>query len=55
MALGTSTGALGAALPLALGLLAARVGIHDAFWLILVAPLAILAGAPTYDGSERRT
>jgi FSR family fosmidomycin resistance protein-like MFS transporter len=46
MALGTTTGALGAVLPLALGLLAARVGIHDAFWLVLVAPLAMLAFVP---------
>jgi FSR family fosmidomycin resistance protein-like MFS transporter len=42
MALGTTTGALGAVLPLALGLLAARIGIHDAFWLVLVAPLAFV-------------
>jgi FSR family fosmidomycin resistance protein-like MFS transporter len=46
MALGTTTGALGAVLPLALGLLAERVGIHDAFWLVLVAPLAMLAFVP---------
>jgi FSR family fosmidomycin resistance protein-like MFS transporter len=46
MALGTTTGALGAVLPLALGLLAARIGIHDAFWLVLVAPLAMLAFVP---------
>jgi len=46
MALGTTTGALGAVLPLALGLLASRVGIHDAFWLVLVAPLAMLAFVP---------
>jgi MFS transporter, FSR family, fosmidomycin resistance protein len=46
MALGTTTGALGAVLPLTLGLLASRVGIHDAFWLVLVAPLAMLAFLP---------
>jgi FSR family fosmidomycin resistance protein-like MFS transporter len=46
MALGTTTGALGAVLPLALGLLAESVGIHDAFWVVLVAPLAILAFVP---------
>jgi FSR family fosmidomycin resistance protein-like MFS transporter len=46
MALSTTTGALGAVLPLALGVLAARVGIHDAFWLVLVAPLAMLLWVP---------
>jgi MFS transporter, FSR family, fosmidomycin resistance protein len=46
MALGTTTGALGAVLPLVLGLLAERVGIHDAFWLVLVAPLAVLLLVP---------
>lgn len=46
MALSTTTGALGAILPLALGLLAARAGIHDAFWLVLVAPLAMLIWVP---------
>jgi FSR family fosmidomycin resistance protein-like MFS transporter len=46
MALGTTTGALGAVLPLTLGLLASRVGIHDAFWLVLIAPLAMLAFLP---------
>jgi FSR family fosmidomycin resistance protein-like MFS transporter len=48
MALGTTTGALGAVLPLGLGLLAERVGIHDAFWLVLVAPLAMLAFVPRH-------
>jgi FSR family fosmidomycin resistance protein-like MFS transporter len=46
MALATTTGALGAVLPLSLGLLASHVGIHDAFWLVLVAPLALLALVP---------
>jgi len=46
MALSTTTGALGAVLPLALGVLATRVGIHDAFWLVLVAPLAMLLWVP---------
>jgi MFS transporter, FSR family, fosmidomycin resistance protein len=46
MAVATTTGLLGAALPLALGLLAERVGLHDAFWLVLVAPLALLVAVP---------
>jgi MFS transporter, FSR family, fosmidomycin resistance protein len=46
MALSTTTGALGAILPLALGLLAERVGIHDAFWVVLVAPLSMLLWVP---------
>jgi len=46
MALASTTGALGAVMPLALGLLAGRVGIHDAFWLVLVAPLSMLAFVP---------
>jgi hypothetical protein len=44
--LSTTTGALGAILPLALGLLAERVGIHDAFWVVLVAPLSMLLWVP---------
>jgi FSR family fosmidomycin resistance protein-like MFS transporter len=47
MALSTTTGALGAVLPLALGLLAERVGIHDAFWVVLVAPLSMLLWVPS--------
>jgi FSR family fosmidomycin resistance protein-like MFS transporter len=46
MALSTTTGALGAILPLALGLLAECVGIHDAFWVVLVAPLSMLLWVP---------
>lgn len=46
VALGSFSGALGAALPLALGLLAERVGIHEAFWLVLLAPVALLVGVP---------
>jgi MFS transporter, FSR family, fosmidomycin resistance protein len=46
MALGTTAGAIGAALPAAIGLLAAQVGIDHAFWLVLVAPLSVLFFAP---------
>jgi len=46
MALASTTGALGAVMPLALGLLAGRVGIHDAFWLVLLAPLSMLLFVP---------
>jgi len=46
MALASTTGALGAVMPLALGLLASRVGIHDAFWLVLLAPLSMLVFVP---------
>lgn len=49
VALGSLSGALGAVLSLTLGLLAARVGIHDAFWLVLLAPLALLAGTPRVE------
>lgn len=46
MALGATSGTLGAVLPLAVGLLAQRVGIADAFWLVLLAPIALLVGVP---------
>jgi FSR family fosmidomycin resistance protein-like MFS transporter len=53
MALASTTGALGAVLPLALGLLAGRVGIHDAFWLILLAPLSMLVFVPRREPAPR--
>jgi FSR family fosmidomycin resistance protein-like MFS transporter len=46
MGISTVTGLLGSALPLAVGLLAGRFGLHDAFWLVLLAPLALLLGVP---------
>lgn len=46
MGISTVTGLLGSALPLAVGLLAARFGLHDAFWLVLLAPVALLLGVP---------
>jgi MFS transporter, FSR family, fosmidomycin resistance protein len=46
MGISTVTGLLGSALPLAVGLLAGRFGLHDAFWLVLLAPLALLVGVP---------
>jgi MFS transporter, FSR family, fosmidomycin resistance protein len=46
MGISTVTGLLGSALPLAVGLLAGRFGLHDAFWLVLLAPLALLIGVP---------
>jgi MFS transporter, FSR family, fosmidomycin resistance protein len=46
MGISTVTGLLGSALPLAVGLLASRFGLHDAFWLVLLAPLALLIGVP---------
>jgi FSR family fosmidomycin resistance protein-like MFS transporter len=46
MGISTVTGLLGSALPLAIGLLAERFGLHDAFWLVLLAPVALLIGVP---------
>ena len=46
MGISTVTGLLGSALPLAVGLLAGRFGLHDAFWLVLLAPVALLFGVP---------
>ena len=46
MGISTVTGLLGSALPLAVGLLAGRFGLHDAFWLVLLAPVALLLGVP---------
>jgi FSR family fosmidomycin resistance protein-like MFS transporter len=46
MGISTVTGVLGSALPLAVGLLAGRFGLHDAFWLVLLAPGALLVGVP---------
>ena len=46
MGISTVTGLLGSALPLAVGLLAGRFGLHDAFWLVLIAPVALLVGVP---------
>jgi FSR family fosmidomycin resistance protein-like MFS transporter len=42
----TAASVLGIFLPLTLGLLAGRVGLGNAFWLCLVAPLALLVGVP---------
>ncbi len=46
MGISTVTGLLGSALPLAVGLLAGRFGLHDAFWVVLAAPAALLLGLP---------
>jgi fucose permease len=46
MGVSTVAGLLGSALPLAVGLLAGRFGLHEAFWLALLAPLALLLGVP---------
>jgi hypothetical protein len=40
------TGLVGGTFPLALGLLAAAVGIEVALWALLVAPIALLVGLP---------
>ncbi len=42
----TAASVLGVALPLALGALAGQVGLGSAFWLCLLAPLALLVGVP---------
>jgi FSR family fosmidomycin resistance protein-like MFS transporter len=47
MAIDSTSGLLGAVLPLALGLTAERVGIHTAFWLVLLAPLSLLLAVPS--------
>ena len=46
LTLGTLTGLVGGTFPLALGLLAAAVGIGNALWVLLAAPLALLVGMP---------
>jgi FSR family fosmidomycin resistance protein-like MFS transporter len=46
LTLGTLTGLIGGTFPLALGLLAATVGIGNALWVLLAAPLALLVGIP---------
>ena len=46
LTLGTVTGLVGGTFPLALGLLAAAVGIDVALWALLVAPIALLVGLP---------
>jgi FSR family fosmidomycin resistance protein-like MFS transporter len=42
----TAASVVGILLPLGLGVLAGQVGLGDAFWLCLVAPLALLLGVP---------
>jgi FSR family fosmidomycin resistance protein-like MFS transporter len=46
LTLGTVTGLVGGTFPLALGLLAAAVGIEVALWALLLAPIALLVGLP---------
>jgi FSR family fosmidomycin resistance protein-like MFS transporter len=46
LTLGTVTGLIGGTFPLALGLLAAAVGIEVALWALLLAPIALLVGLP---------
>jgi FSR family fosmidomycin resistance protein-like MFS transporter len=46
LTLGTVTGLVGGTFPLALGLLAAAVGIEVALWALLLAPIALLIGLP---------
>jgi FSR family fosmidomycin resistance protein-like MFS transporter len=46
LTLGTVTGLIGATFPLALGFLAAAVGIDVALWALLIAPVALLVGLP---------
>ena len=56
MGISTVTGLLGSALPFAVGLLAGRFGLHDAFWLVLIAPVALLVGVPraSKKGADRK-
>jgi MFS transporter, FSR family, fosmidomycin resistance protein len=51
MALGSLAGLLGALPPLALGALAARYGLGTALWLLLPAPVALLALVPRRDST----
>jgi FSR family fosmidomycin resistance protein-like MFS transporter len=46
MALGTISGALGGAFPLAIGFLAGGVGLAGAMWVMLLAPLLLLVALP---------
>jgi FSR family fosmidomycin resistance protein-like MFS transporter len=50
---GNVFGLAGAALPLALGLVAQRSGLGLTMWLILIAPLAIVVGLPGKAGGRR--
>jgi MFS transporter, FSR family, fosmidomycin resistance protein len=46
LTLGTVTGLVGGTFPLALGLLAAAVGVDVALWALLIGPIALLVGLP---------
>jgi FSR family fosmidomycin resistance protein-like MFS transporter len=46
VAAGGFGGLVGAAVPLALGVLAGRVGLASTMWILLLAPLALLLGFP---------
>ena len=47
-------GLAGAAVPAALGFLAGNVGLAATMWVLLLAPLALLAGLPARSGQLRR-
>jgi len=52
MAVGNVFGLAGSLLPLVVGLAAERYGLGPAMWLLLAAPLALLAGLPRRAASE---
>lgn len=54
MALSSVFGIAGSLLPLAIGLLAHRLGLGVAMWLLLAGPVALLVGLP-HAGKRRRT
>jgi FSR family fosmidomycin resistance protein-like MFS transporter len=53
MAVSSAAGAVGAVLPLAVGLVAAQVGLYAAFWLLLLGPVALLLGVPRPQRGEQ--
>ena len=46
VAIGNAGGLVGLAIPLGLGLLAQRIGLGPAMWVLLAAPIALLVGVP---------
>ena len=50
MALSTVSGLVGSSVPLVIGLAAAAFGLQNAFWLLLLGPVALLVGLPRGQG-----
>jgi FSR family fosmidomycin resistance protein-like MFS transporter len=54
MAVGNVFGIAGGLIPLLLGIIADRFGLTAALWLLISAPIALLAGIPQENGSAKR-